>query len=498
MSKNLEAFNQWFADPLEFFQHKNPLSPPERHKLFDGAFIAMSLGLFLFERYYRALSNTADESDPLPNDYDTRFKTWACAELNIEFEFFVLFWSVYRRAGREEASGKTPAVLRNVTEGEVELSASDGTFTLCRTARVKPGEETVVSADFRYGSAKIESVPAPCDLELALPGHAPIKGRTPFEAAKLLEGEYSVRLTFDGVEHTGSLAVKGNGVASASFTLPIGSIKIAATVKGAEHRVERSDGTLAKLIPAGEETALRAGDYIVKTRYRGILVESPVTIKTSLRTDLDPFTQSGTLYLTTNALGSKYSLRSLGPVSFTLTGTTPERIEYLPFGPYTVTFTHEGEGYSQTKELEMKDTTAQQACFYARNIFEAVKDREMIGFDVFTERFSQSRDAVWAALYENSRAGTFREKPYRENATSGWVVSKRAGYGNALSLTTSKEFYHVAMVSDMGDYREVQVVTVTSKVTITTTSQTRSADFNRDASKEFSRKFLDNLKAKLP
>jgi hypothetical protein len=405
------------------------------------------------------------------------------------------------RAGSEESSGKTPAVLRNLNEGEVELSATDGTFTVVRTARVRPGEETVVSADFSYGGAKIESVPSPCDLELTLPGHPPMRGRTPFEAAKLLEGEYAVRLTFDGVEHAGSLAVKGNGVASASFTLPIGSIKIPRTVKDAEHRAERLDGTLAKPIPAGEETALRTGDYVVRSRYRGILVESPVTIKTSLRTDCDPFAQAGTLYLATNAPGAKYALRSLGAASFTLTGSTPERIEHMPFGSYAVTFTHEGEGYSQTREFEMKDATSQQMCAFSRNIFEAVKDRDMIGFEAVTERFPQSREAIWNAIYERSRAGTFREPPYRDDASSGWVISKRYVYADSLNLIgPSKACYHVAMVSEMGDHREVQVVTVTSKLTTTTQPeirQTYSADFNRDASRELSRKFVDDLRTKL-
>jgi hypothetical protein len=405
------------------------------------------------------------------------------------------------RAGNEEANGKTPAVLRNLNEGEVEISASDGTFTVRRAARVRPGEETVVSVDFSYGGAKIESEPSPCDLELALPGHPPMKGRTPFDAAKLLEGEYSVRLTFDGVEHTGSLAVKGNGVASANFTLPIGSIRIPRTVRDAEHRAERLDGTLAKLIPAGEETALRAGDYVVKSRYRGILVESPVTIKTSLRTDCDPFAQAGTLYLATNAPGAKYALRSLGAASFTLTGSTPERIEYMPFGSYAVTFTHEGEGYSQTREFEVRDATSQQMCVFSRNIFEAVRDRDMIGFDAVTERFPQSREAIWNAIYQRSRTGTFREPPYRDNASSGWVISKRYVYADSLNLIgPSKACYHVAMVSEMGDHREVQVVTVTSKLTTTTQPeirQTYSADFDRDASRELSRKFVDDLKAKL-
>ena len=60
--------------------------------------------------------------------------------------------------------------------------------------------------------------------------------------------------------------------------------------------------------------------------------------------------------------------------------------------------------------------------------------------------------------------------------------------------------YHVAMVTDIGDYTEVQVVTVTSKLATTvepTVTHTLSLDPDRGASRELSRKFLEEVRKAL-
>lgn len=109
MSQNLKRFRMWFSDPLEFIQHKKPLNPKERHDGFDGAFLAMSLGLFLFERYYRIKSGTHDV-EPNPNttgkNWEAEFKKQASAELNIDLDFLTAFWAVFRNGVQHQGMPK--------------------------------------------------------------------------------------------------------------------------------------------------------------------------------------------------------------------------------------------------------------------------------------------------------------------------------------------------------------------------------------------------------
>jgi hypothetical protein len=109
MSLNLVRFRMWYSDPLDFFQHKKPLAPKERHDRFDGAFLAMSLGLFLFERYYRIKSGTHDvEPDPNTTDKDwpSEFRKCASSDLNIDLEFLTAFWTVFRNGVQHQGMPK--------------------------------------------------------------------------------------------------------------------------------------------------------------------------------------------------------------------------------------------------------------------------------------------------------------------------------------------------------------------------------------------------------
>ena len=114
MSSHLDRFRMWFSDPLEYFQHKKPLEPKERQDRFDGAFLAMSLGLFLFERYYRIKAGTHDVQPKASKDsgvdWDAPFKEHASEDLNIDEDFIIAFWAVFRNGVQHQ--GMPKQVLR--------------------------------------------------------------------------------------------------------------------------------------------------------------------------------------------------------------------------------------------------------------------------------------------------------------------------------------------------------------------------------------------------
>lgn len=142
---HLERFEMWFADPLEFLEHKKTLTPSVRHKMFDGAFMAMSLGLFLFERYYRVKSGTHDaEPDPRPGDWDSRFKRCASIDLNIDYDFLEAFWSVFRNGIQHQ--GMPRRVLRGYKKkGKVwHLWDIDGDYPALPHVHWKPTGEMVI------------------------------------------------------------------------------------------------------------------------------------------------------------------------------------------------------------------------------------------------------------------------------------------------------------------------------------------------------------------
>lgn len=78
----LERFEGWFAQPIAKLREV-----PDG----DGAWVALSVALFLCERYYRTVTNTQEDS----RDSD-RFKQEAASDLGITPAKFPIFWSVYR------------------------------------------------------------------------------------------------------------------------------------------------------------------------------------------------------------------------------------------------------------------------------------------------------------------------------------------------------------------------------------------------------------------
>ena len=76
-----EKFTRWF---------ENPVRGLSLHPDGDGAFVALSLGFLLFERYYRIITNTQhiDSFDVARN--------CGADEMDVNKEFFSIFWSTYR------------------------------------------------------------------------------------------------------------------------------------------------------------------------------------------------------------------------------------------------------------------------------------------------------------------------------------------------------------------------------------------------------------------
>jgi hypothetical protein len=110
MPSTLEKFTRWFIIPLNTLK----MIPDG-----DGAFIALSIGCLLCERYYRIATNTQEIQS------GTQFQNAAAADLNVNQEFFRNFWNVYRHGVQHQATPKT-------------FSASDG-----------PTYKWSISADFK-------------------------------------------------------------------------------------------------------------------------------------------------------------------------------------------------------------------------------------------------------------------------------------------------------------------------------------------------------------
>jgi hypothetical protein len=81
LSTDLERFIRWFVVPI----HMLKLLPNG-----DAAFVALSVGSLLCERYYRIITNSQEE------EAGDKFRNKAAEELNVYKEFFGAFWSTYR------------------------------------------------------------------------------------------------------------------------------------------------------------------------------------------------------------------------------------------------------------------------------------------------------------------------------------------------------------------------------------------------------------------
>ena len=105
---DLEKFVRWFEVPYHGLKS---------HSDGDGAFIALSVGFLLFERYYRIITNTQDIVD-----FDTA-RNRGAKELDVNCEFFSIFWSTYRNGLMHQG---TPRVYER--DGIKYKWLIDGTF----------------------------------------------------------------------------------------------------------------------------------------------------------------------------------------------------------------------------------------------------------------------------------------------------------------------------------------------------------------------------------
>jgi hypothetical protein len=98
-----ERFHMWFGRPFHVLEK----GKQEDDKDWNGAFLALSLGLFLCERFYRVATSTHDDPpDPKPGDWDSRFKEAAAKDLNIHKDFFEAFWTVFRHGVQHQGMPK--------------------------------------------------------------------------------------------------------------------------------------------------------------------------------------------------------------------------------------------------------------------------------------------------------------------------------------------------------------------------------------------------------
>lgn len=97
-----ERFIRWFIEPVE------------RLKEVDGgggAFVAMSVGFFLCERYFRSKEGLIDDHSPAGN---AKFKDAAASHFDVNRKFFADFWNIYRNGMQHQGSPKS-AVLGNIS-----------------------------------------------------------------------------------------------------------------------------------------------------------------------------------------------------------------------------------------------------------------------------------------------------------------------------------------------------------------------------------------------
>ena len=91
MTTDLEKFVRWFVKPYESLKV---------HPDGDAAFVALSVGFLLCERYYRIITNSQEE------DSGTKFQNKAAEEMDVNKEFFSIFWSTYRNGLMHQGTPK--------------------------------------------------------------------------------------------------------------------------------------------------------------------------------------------------------------------------------------------------------------------------------------------------------------------------------------------------------------------------------------------------------
>jgi hypothetical protein len=88
---DLQKFTRWF---------ENTVRGLSLHPSGDGAFVALSVGFLLFERYYRIITTT--QSDQYFNIGRDR----GADEMDVNREFFRIFWQTYRHGLMHQGTPK--------------------------------------------------------------------------------------------------------------------------------------------------------------------------------------------------------------------------------------------------------------------------------------------------------------------------------------------------------------------------------------------------------
>jgi hypothetical protein len=94
-TEEIDNFIRWFVVPVAKLKEL-----PNG----DGAFIAMSIGFFLCERYYKKASKLQDSED---SSLDAQFRNRAAKDLGVNPIFFLHFWQVYRNGMQHQATPRT-------------------------------------------------------------------------------------------------------------------------------------------------------------------------------------------------------------------------------------------------------------------------------------------------------------------------------------------------------------------------------------------------------
>jgi hypothetical protein len=96
-----ERFHRWFKAPVDALSKELDDG--------DGAFVVMSIGFFLCERYFRSMTGNPD------NWQDQSFKALAAAHFDINLDFFEDFWNVYRNGIQHQGSPKRETIQKKQT-----------------------------------------------------------------------------------------------------------------------------------------------------------------------------------------------------------------------------------------------------------------------------------------------------------------------------------------------------------------------------------------------
>lgn len=88
---DLERFIRWFVVPIQTLK-----TLPNG----DAAFVALSVGFLLCERYYRVTTTSQEEVD------GDKFRNKAAEELDVNKEFFSVFWAAYRNGLMHQGTPK--------------------------------------------------------------------------------------------------------------------------------------------------------------------------------------------------------------------------------------------------------------------------------------------------------------------------------------------------------------------------------------------------------